>query len=153
MAKLELKLPNDYELRISELGNKIDKISGEACKAGAKAVLPVVKSNLQEAIGGTKKPSRSTGELVNSLGVSPPSVDKKGIINVKIGFYEPRSNQYAARRKRSYYAITNAMIANVIEHGKTGQAPKPFLARSKRQAKKACIEAMKAKMDEEISKL
>jgi hypothetical protein len=145
--------PDSFEIKLSELGNDLDRITGEACKAGAKAVLPVLKSNLQEAIGGTKNPSRSSGELVNSLGISPPEVDRKGVINVKIGFNEPRKKQYAAKGKRSYNEITNAMLANVIEHGKHGQPAKPFLARSKRQSKKRCIAAMKRKLDEEISKL
>jgi hypothetical protein len=72
---------------------------------------------------------------------------------VKIGFNEPRRRQYAAKGKRSYYTITNAMIANVIEHGKHGQPPKPFLKPARTSSRKPAIEAMKQKLDEEIGKL
>jgi hypothetical protein len=45
------------------------------------------------------------------------------------------------------------MLANVIEYGKHGQPPKPFLKSAKSTAKGVCIEAMKAKLEEEINKI
>ena len=44
-------------------------------------------------------------------------------------------------------------LANIIEYGKPGQPARPFLARAKRQVKKPCEAAMKAKFEEEIKKL
>ena len=58
----------------------------------------------------------------------------------------------AAKKKRSYYVITNALIANVLEYWKTGQAPRPFMRPAKVSSEKAAISAMKAKFDEEIKK-
>jgi len=154
MAKVEVKMPEDFLLKLSKLGEKTDEIVESCLEAGSEVVLSKVRSNLSSVIGGgTKYPSESTGELEASLGVTPAKVDKKGVHNVKIGFNEPRRRQYAAKGKRSYYTITNAMIANVIEHGKHGQPPKPFLKPARTSSRKPAIEAMKRKLEEEIGKL
>ena len=154
MAKVEVKMPEDFLLRLSKLGDKTDEIVESCLEAGSEVVLSKVRSNLSSVIGGgTKYPSESTGELEASLGVTPVKVDNKGVHNVKIGFNEPRRRQYAAKGKRSYYTITNAMIANVIEHGKHGQPPKPFLKPARTSSRKPAIEAMKRKLEEEIGKL
>lgn len=147
-------MPEDFLLKLSKLGDKTDEIVESCLEAGSEVVLSKVRSNLSSVIGGgTKYPSESTGELEASLGVTPVKVDNKGVHNVKIGFNEPRRRQYAAKGKRSYYTITNAMIANVIEHGKHGQPPKPFLKPARTSSRKPAIEAMKRKLDEEIGKL
>ena len=96
---------------------------------------------------------RSTGELISSLGVTPDDIDNNGIHNVKVGFNEPRRNQYEAKGARSYYEITNAMIANVLEYGKSGQDAKPFLKPAKNKSRKACIEAMGKVIESEMNKL
>lgn len=154
MAKVEMKMPEDFLLKLSKLGNKTDDIIESCLEAGAEVVVGKVRSNLSSVIGsGTKYPSETTGELVDSLGVTPAKVDRKGVHNVKVGFNEPRRKQYRAKGKRSYYAITNAMIANVIEHGKHNQPAKPFLKPARTAARKPAIEAMKRKLDEEIGKL
>ena len=102
-----------------------------------------VKSNLSSVIGkNTKLPSRSTGELLGALGVSPALIDRNGNYNVKVGFSEPRSD-----------GDSNAKIANILEYGKSGQSPKPFLKPAKSAGKKECIEAMKEKLEEEIKGL
>jgi hypothetical protein len=43
------------------------------------------------------------------------------------------------------------MIAGVLEYGKHGQPAKPFLKPAKSASKNACIEAMKAKLESEVS--
>lgn len=154
MAKVEMKMPEDFLLKLSRLGEKTDDIIEACLDAGSEVVLAKVRSNLSAVIGsGTKYPSETTGELEASLGVTPAKVDRNGVHNVKIGFNEPRRRQYKAKGKRSYYAITNAMIANVIEHGKHGQPAKPFLKPARTAARKPAIEAMKRKLDEEIKKI
>lgn len=155
MAEAKFKMPEDFLQKISNLGDKTDEIVGKALQAGGEVVLANVRSNLRSVIGnGTKYTSKSTGELVASLGLSPPKLDKDGNMNVKIGFNEPRRRQYAAKSKRSYYTITNAMIANVLEYGRHGhQEPKPFLKPAMAASKNDCIRAASAKLDEEIAKL
>lgn len=102
-----------------------------------------VKSNLASVIGsGVKYDKRSTGELERSLGVSPVKVDRDGNHNVKIGFSEPRSD-----------GDSNAKIATIIEYGKSGQPPKPFMKPAKSSGKDACVSAMKRKLEEEVKNL
>lgn len=145
-------MPEDFLMKLSRLGDKTDEIIERALEAGADVVLPKVKSNLQAAVGsGTKYPSRATGELVSSLGTTPVKLDRKDNYNIKIGFNEPRRKQSAARGKRSYYTATNAMVANVLEYGRHGQPPKPFLKPARSATRNSCIEAMKQKLEQEMN--
>ena len=138
-----MHLPEDFLQKLSKLGDKTDSVCKEVLKAGGDVVLKKVRSNLSAVVGkGTQTPSRSTGELEKSLGVSAPLLDRNGNYNVKIGFAEPRSD-----------GDSNAKIANILEYGKHGQPAKPFLAPAKRSSKKPCEEAMEAKFEEEIKKL
>jgi len=108
VAKATMKLPEDFLLKISKLGEKTDEIIPRVLEAGGQVVEAKVKSNLQSIIGrDTQEESRSTGELIKTLGVSPALMDKDGNFNVKVGFSEPRSD-----------GKSNAMIAGVLEYGK-----------------------------------
>lgn len=154
MAKADIKMPEEFLLKLSRLGSRTDEICEKVLEAGAEVVESKVRSNLKAVIGsGVKIPSRSTGELLDSLGTSPMKLGKDDILNVKVGFNEPRRKQSEAKGKRSYYTATNAMIANVLEYGKSGQPPKPFLKPAKSASRRACIAAMKKKLSEEVEKL
>ncbi len=138
-----MKMPEDFLLKISKLGDKTDEIIPKVLEAGGKVVEEKVKSNLQSIIGtNIKDESRSTGELVSALGVSPALIDKNGNSNVKVGFSEPRSD-----------GKSNSMIASVLEYGKSGQPPKPFLKPAKSASRKACINAMIETFDKEVENL
>lgn len=143
MAKVTMKMPEDFLLKVSRLNDKTDEIIPRVLEAGGEVVLDKVKSNLNSAVGrDTKYPSRSTGELAAALGVSPALQDRDGNYNVKVGFSEPRRD-----------GSSNAKIANIIEYGKSGQPAKPFLKPAKSTSRKPCIEAMKAKLDEEVNRI
>lgn len=155
MAKATVKMPEDFLKKVSRLADKTDEIVETVLETGGEIVLAKVRSNLSGVIGkNTKHDSVSTGELEASLGMSPVKIDRKGEHNLKIGFNEPRRNQpKASKGKRSYYTLTNAMIANVIEYGKHNQPEKPFLKPARRAARKPCIDAMQKKLEEEIEKI
>ena len=143
MAKATVKMPDDFLEKLSRLGNKTDEITAKVLEAGSDIVYEKVKSNLEDVVGkDTIVESRTTGELIDSLGVSSVKQDKNGNSNIKIGFKEPRKD-----------GKSNAMIANIIEYGKHNQPAKPFLKPAKKSTKKSCIEAMKQKLEEEIKKL
>ena len=143
MAKATMKMPEEFLMKVSKLGDKTDGIVSKALDAGGEVVLDKVKTNLKSVIGnGTKDKSRSTGELISSLGLSHTKLDKNGNFNIKVGFNEPRNDGDA-----------NAKIANILEYGKSGQPPKPFLKPAKSASRKACIETMKSELDKEIEKL
>jgi HK97 gp10 family phage protein len=135
-------MPTDFLEKISALGRKTDEIVPKVLEAGGEVVLKKVKSNLRAVIGKTKNPSRSTGELVDALGVSGARMDREGNFNVKVGFAEPRSD-----------GKSNAMLANLLEYGKHGQPPRPFLKPAKSAAKNECMEVMKAKLQSEVDSI
>ena len=141
MAKATMKLPEDFLMNVSKLAERTDDILPRVLQAGGEVVEAKVRSNLSSVIGsGTKEKSRSTGQLVGSLGISPAKQDKDGNFNVKVGFSEGRSD-----------GRSNAMIAGVIEYGKHGQPAKPFMKPAKSASKNECIEAMKAKLESEVN--
>ena len=143
MAKVDVKMPEDFLLKLSRLGDKTDEICEKALNAGGEVVLAKVKSNLSSVIGkDTKTDSRSTGELEKSLGLSPVLIDDNGNANIKIGFKEPRSD-----------GESNAKIASIIDYGKQGQLPKPFLKPARTSSKKACVKAMVETLEHEVKNL
>jgi len=153
MATVKINMPDDFINKLAKLAESTDMVVEKALEAGGEVVLQRVKSNLAGVIGNTKQPSKSTGELLSSLGVSPMKVDNGGVSNVKVGFNEPRRVQSAAKGKRSYKTQTNAMIANVLEYGRHNQPPRPFLGPARSSARGPCIEAMKAKLEEVVNSL
>lgn len=143
MAKVDVKMPEDFLLKLSQLGDKTDEICEKALNVGGEVVLAKVKSNLSSVIGkDIKTDSRSTGELESSLGLSPVLIDKDGNANIKIGFKEPRSD-----------GESNAKIASIIEYGKQGQPPKPFLKPARTSSKKACVKAMVETLEQEVKNI
>ena len=143
MAKVDIKMPDEFLEKLSKLGTQTDEISERVLEAGGEVVLAKIRSNLSSVVGkDTKVDSRSTGELERSLGMSKARVDRNGNHNIKIGFAEPRSD-----------GDSNAKIANILEYGRHGQPAKPFLKPAKSSSKSACEAAMKQKLEEEIKKI
>jgi hypothetical protein len=129
--------------RFSNLADQTDRIIDSCLEAAGDAALPYVRDGLSEAIGkNTKLPSRATGELVGALGVSPPKTNKQGVRDIKIGFNEPRRD-----------GRPNALVANVLEYGKSGQPPKPFLKNARNKSRHSVEAAIEAQFDEEAKKL
>ena len=143
MAKVDIKMPDEFLFKVSKLGSDFDPVAEKVLKAGGEVVFKRTKSNLSAVIGkGTKHESRSTGELEKALGVTSVRLDRNGNHNIKIGFSEPRPD-----------GESNAKIANILEYGKHGQPAKPFLKPAKSASKSECISVMKSTFEEEIKKL
>ena len=134
MARATMTFPSEFEKKLSRLGDKTDEIVPKVLEAGGKVVLDKVKSNLQGVLSGD-----STGELSRSLGLSPAKVNRKGGHDIKVGFSEPRSG-----------GGSNAKIANILEYGRHGQPPRPFLKPAKTKAKAAALRAMQDAFDSEV---
>lgn len=133
MARVQIRLPNDFIDALDSASSLIDNSAEQVLKAGANIVEPRMRSNLSAAIGSsTKQPSRSTGQLAKALGTAPVKVNSRGDYNVKVGFAENRDDGRA-----------NALIANVLEHGRSNQPARPFLAPTRSQTRQAAITAMK----------
>lgn len=143
LAKCDMKMPEDFLLKISKLGSNFDSVADTVLQAGGEVVLKRVKSNLSSVIGrGTKFKSRTTGELEGALGLSPSKLNRDGNHDIKVGFAEPRSD-----------GGSNAKLANILEYGKHGQPAKPFLKPAKTASRQECIDAMTKALDEEVEKL
>ena len=144
MARAETKMPEEFLLKLSRLGDKTDDIIPKVLEAGGAIALAKVKGNLSSAVGrGPKEKSRATGELQRSLGLSPAKQKRDGSgWDIKVGFAEPRSD-----------GGSNAKIANILEYGKHGQPARPFLKPARTQSRKPAIEAMKARFEREVEGL
>ena len=142
MAKVNIKLPDEFLKKLSSLGERTDEVAKKALTEGGEIILARTRANLIGVIGkNIKTESRSTGQLVSSLGLSPVMVDRNGNYNIKIGFDEYRDD-----------GSSNAGVANIIEYGKHGQPAKPFLAPAKRQVGNQALERMKQVVEEEMTK-
>ena len=143
MAKADINFPDAFLEQLSRLGNQFDFVAQSVLEAGGEVVLEKAQRNLAAVVGtGTKYDSRSTGELVDSLGLSPVKLNKSGNHDIKVGFSEPRSD-----------GGSNAEIANILEYGKHGQAPKPFMKPARTSSKAECIQVMKDTLEAEVKKL
>lgn len=143
MAKVTIKMPDEFLLKVSRLGEHTDVIVEVALEKGGQVALDRVRSNLAGVIGkGTKKPSRSTGTLLGALGLSPVKPGRNGNHDIKVGLSEPRRG-----------GGVNAKIANILEYGRHGQPPRPFLRPAKRTVRASCIEAMQNALDEEVRRI
>ena len=142
MAKCSIKLPDEFLKKLSQLGSRTDEVAKRALTAGGEIILKRTRANLIGVIGkNIKGESRSTGQLVSALGLTPVRVDRNGNYNIKIGFDEYRDD-----------GSSNATIANIIEYGKHGQPAKPFLKPAKRQVGNQALEKMKQIIEEEVKK-
>jgi len=143
LARADAFLPEDFILALSRLEARTDEIVPKVLAAGGEVVLEHVRTRLRAVIGsGTKRPSRSTGELVDALGLTPARLNRNGDYDVKVGFNEPRRGK----------GDSNAKLASILEHGKHGQPPKPFMKPAKIASREACIERMRRVFDEEVGK-
>ena len=142
MAKVDIKMPEEFLQKLSRLGSDFDEVAESVLEAGGEVVLARVKGNLAGVVGqGTKYDSRSTGELEAALGLSPAKLNRDGNHDIKVGFVEPRKD-----------GGSNAKLANILEYGRHGQPAKPFLKPAKTQSKSAAISAMQQKFEEEVDK-
>ena len=143
MAKAEISMPTDFLDRLSCLSERIDDVSEKVLIAGGEVIESQVRDNLKGVIGrNTKYESQSTGQLLSSLGKTSVRVDDDGNSNIKIGFSEHRTD-----------GVSNAMLANVLEYGKHGQAAKPFLKPAVKSAKSACEEKMISTFESEVDNI
>jgi HK97 gp10 family phage protein len=141
---IQVKLTTDFAAKLQSVADDMDKVAEKALVEGASIVEKQMRSNLQKVIGsGTKSQSQSTGQLLNALGKSPVKANiKTGGWDIKIGFLEPRKD-----------GTPNALVANILEYGKKGQAPKPFMKPALNATRRKVRTTMSRVIDEEIEKI
>lgn len=129
MARATINLPTDFIDSLNAASAVVDSSAEDVLQAGAAVVEPRMRSNLQASISDS---DRSTGQLLAALGTTSARVNAEGNHNVKVGFAENR------RDGRSH-----ALIATVLEYGRSNQPARPFLAPTRSQTRGAATEAMK----------
>lgn len=146
MVNCEVKISMDFERALRQLGANIADIEERMLQEGGKVLVEATKQELRAVIGdGLKKPSRSTGELESSVGVTRHAfTDRDGNPYVKIGFNEPR--------RKGNTKISNGRLAAIIEYGQHGQPARPFMKRASKRSKSDVESAMKRVFDEEVAK-
>jgi hypothetical protein len=167
MAKAKIKFPNSFLTKIGELQQNLKvTVIANVLKCGIHAAYPIVKRSLINSIGRGKH-RYETGELVNSLGISPIR-EVNGKYDLKIGFAEPRRVQTPPKIEkklrggagvtpmRSYYKATNAMIANILEYGARSkghnQPARPWLRPAILQAELKTVKAMQNEFERTLKK-
>lgn len=153
MPKIDIQFPDGLEETLAELEADSNDILKAACTAGGKVALEAVRTELSAVLS----PEHKDGELARSLGLTPALNDAYGDVNVKVGFREPRKDQGGSMttrrgKRRSYYVKTNAMIANVLEHGRSNQQARPFLAPAARKCKAKVEQEIQRTFDAEVEK-
>lgn len=137
MARLEIRGTEDLEIKLSKLADP--ELMKDVVMAGAQPVADEIRKSLERNLRGSKY---SHGDLLKSLGIAPPDIDRNGNANTKIGFH-------GYDRK----GVPNAIKARVMESGSSKQKKRPFVRPAVRRSRKKSIEAMQKKLDEKVENI
>ena len=136
-ARMSFMAGEEFALALSHLATGSEEIAKKAIYAGADVIADKIKSNLQGVLS-----DEATGELVDSFGVTPISLDSSGNYNCKIGF-----DGYDSK------GVANQLKARVIESGTSKKQKHPFVRPAVNATKKQAVARMGEVIDEEINKL
>ena len=136
-ARMSFMAGEEFALALSHLATGSEEIAKKAIYAGASVIADKIKSNLQGVLS-----DEATGELVDSFGVTPISLDSSGNWNAKIGF-----DGYDSK------GVANQLKARVIESGTSKKRKHPFVRPAVNATKKQAVARMGEVINEEINKL
>lgn len=161
MARYVVMGVEEYALKLSRLAEKSNKISKKALYAAAAVITDRIRSNIEalpvvpDYVFGTKdKPIEGVtvaqkAGLLEGLGFSPTMQDKKGIINVQIGY-----EGYNSVKTRKYpKGQPNLLIARSVESGTTFRKKTPFVRPAVADMKIAAMAALNKVIDDEHEKI
>ena len=154
MAKMAIKGLDEYMQKLSSLGAKMPEVAKRAVRAGANPVADEIRKGLKDNIrdpayvgldpaggiyGVKYNYGKSTGDLLNSLGITPPDIDKRGVINCKIGFsgYDRKG-------------VPNALKARAMESGTSRLRKRPFIRPAVNRAKQRALNEMQKSIDADL---
>jgi HK97 gp10 family phage protein len=136
MAKMTIQGFDEYADKLSKLGSAAPEIAKRAVRAGINPLADEVRKGLEKNLQNSKY---STGDLLDSLGITPVDVDKNGVYNAKVGFsgYDRKG-------------VPNALKARAMESGTSRQPKKPFMRPAVNRAKKRVLEEMGRSIDADL---
>lgn len=157
MAKMTIKGTDELALQLSRLGNMSTEIAKDVVMAGAQPVADEIRKGLESLpIDELKQlkagetfnvaPYGEIRDLLDSLGIAPPDIDKAGNVNTKIGF-----DGYGSYPSKKYpHGLPNPLLARAIESGSSVRKKIPFVRSAVNRSKRKAIEEMQKKCDEKI---
>lgn len=154
MAKIAFKAGEDYALKLSRLAGDSERVAKRALYEAADIVADKVRANLEANLkdqssagerGGTGRKNahnQTSGDLLESFGVTPIQLSRDGWWTVKIGFdgYDRKG-------------VANQLKARVMESGSSTIRARPFIRPAVNATKKAAVAAMGRVVDEETEKI
>ena len=155
MARMTFKAGEDYALKLSAIGAKSEEIATKAIEAGAGVVATEIRKNLTANLNDPQSASehgsaifknpynKTSGSLLEALGITKVDRDKDGILQAKIGFGDPNYDPKG---------VPNVLKARVMESGSSTIRKRPFVRPAVNATKKAAVDAMQKVIDEEIEK-
>lgn len=136
MARMTFKAGEDYMQRLSRLSAGSGEIAKKAIYEAAGIVTDAIRENLGSVLSGT-----SSGDLSDSLGITPILQDEKGDWNAKIGF-----DGYDSK------GIPNQLKARVLESGSSHVQKRPFVRPAVQRTRNQATKMMNRIIEEEIQK-
>ena len=162
MAKVSFKGAAEYAEALWKLeftaqgGELLEK----AAQAGANPVADEIRRRLRnlpedefrrlapgEVFSGL--PDGQKQDLLDSLGVSPPQRDRKGFVNVKVGF-----DGYGSHPTKAYpRGVPNALIARATESGSSVREKTPFVRPAVNATRNKAVEEMDKSITDGLKKI
>lgn len=153
MAKISFKGFDAYAdaLRELEFTAAQGEMLEDAAKAGAKPVADEIRERLERLPEDEHRrgrmpdgevyhgiPPGEKADLLESLGVTPVGRDRKGFVNVKVGF-----DGYGSFKSDAYpQGLPNQMVARAVESGSSVRQKTPFVRPAVNASRKRAVAAM-----------
>lgn len=137
MARIMFKAGNEYAIKLSRLATNQDKIAKKAIYKAAGIVTDRIRKEAEKKLSG-----ESTGDMMDSLGITPIEQDNNGNWNAKVGFDGYDRN-----------GTPNQLKARVFESGSSKQKKRPFVRPAMYASRKRSLAAMEEVIDEETKKV
>lgn len=156
MARMTVKLGDDYVVKLEAAGAKSEEMAIMAIEAGAGIVTNEIRKNLTANINDPESASRrgdvafknfynkTSGSLLEALGITPVDRDEAGTLQAKIGFGDP---DYDPK------GVPNVLKVRVMESGSSTIRKRPFIRPAVNATKKAAKDEMQRVINEELKKI
>lgn len=157
MAKITMTESLDLEELLNRAENNSFQMCAEAVQAGASIVADEVRKNLkaipEETFRMLKQEEKFQGipkgqkeDLERYLGITPVDVDRKGFINVKVGF-----QGYGSYPTKKYpKGIPIKLLARAVESGSSVRKKTPFVRPAAVTKKQEVVEAMQKEITDNM---
>lgn len=162
MARISFKGAEDYAeaLKKLEFTAQGGELLEKAAKAGGAPVADEIRRRLRilpeaeyrrlspgEVFTGI--PDGQKQDLLDSLGVTPPQRDRKGFVNVKVGF-----DGYGSYPTKAYPdGLPNQLLARAVESGSSVRKKTPFVRPAVQATRKEAVDEMDKVIRQELEKI